>query len=131
MSIYIPKNHQQCAVCCQPFFNDHSAIHFELTADGGVVGQIVPTKKVQGYQGVMQGGVIATLHDAAMTHCLFARDVCAMTARLDVRYIKPIPLNSVIQLQAHCLMEKRGVYLMQSRIFIGRDCYSSAEAKFM
>ncbi|KGY12969.1 thioesterase [Vibrio tubiashii] len=131
MSIHIPKNHQQCAVCCQPFFNDHSAIRFELTADGGVVGQIVPTKKVQGYQGVMQGGVIATLHDAAMTHCLFARDVCAMTARLDVRYIKPIPLNSVIQLQADCLMKKRGVYLMQSHIFIGGDCYSSAEAKFM
>ncbi|WP_411814704.1 hypothetical protein [Grimontia hollisae] len=28
-----------------------------------------------------------------MTHCLFARDVCVMTARLDVRFIKPIPLN--------------------------------------
>ncbi|EGR3990315.1 PaaI family thioesterase [Vibrio cholerae] len=131
MSINAPKNHQQCAVCCHPFFNDDSAIQFQLTADGGVVGQIVPTKKVQGYQGVVQGGVIATLHDAAMTHCLFARDVNAMTARLDVRYLKPIPLNSVIQVQAHCLMEKRGMYLMQSRILIGEDCYSSAEAKFM
>ena len=131
MSFYIPQNHQQCAVCCQPFFNHHSAIHFTLMADGGVVGEIVPTEKVQGYQDVMQGGVISTLHDTAMTHCLFVRDVCAMTARLDVRFIKPIPLNSVIRVQAHCLKSKRGMYLMQSSIFLDGFCYSTAEAKFM
>lgn len=131
MSIHIPKHHQQCAVCCQPFFNHDTAIQFTLMSDGGVQGEIVPTEKVQGYQGVMQGGVITTLHDTAMTHCLFSRNVCAMTAQLDVRFIKPIPLNTVIQVQAHSLKSKRGMHLLQSNIYVDGHCYSKAEAKFM
>ena len=131
MSIHTPKNHQQCAICCRPFFNHHTAIQFILMSDGGVQGEIVPTEKVQGYQGVMQGGAITTLHDSAMTHCLFSRDVCAMTARLDIRFIKPIPLNTVIQVQAHCLKSKRGMHLLQSNIYVDGQCYSKAEAKFM
>ncbi|GMQ47246.1 hypothetical protein VB10N_22450 [Vibrio sp. 10N] len=94
-------------------------------------GQTVPTEQVQGYQGVMQGGSITTLHDTAMTHCLFSRDVHAMTAQLNVRFIKPIPLYTLIQVKAHCLTHKRGVYLLQSRIYIDGECYSRAEGKFM
>ncbi|CAM2767994.1 PaaI family thioesterase [Vibrio mytili] len=131
MSIQIPNNHQQCAVCCQPFFNHHTVIHFTLMSDGGVQGEIVPTEKVQGYQDVMQGGAISALHDTAMTHCLFARDVCAMTAQLEVRFIKPIPLNTVIQVEAHCVKSKRGMYLLKSDIYVDGQCYSKAEAKFM
>lgn len=131
MSITIPESHLHCAVCSKPFFSHESGLTFTLMADGGVVAETVPSDKVQGYQGVMQGGAIAALHDAAMTHCLFAHNVCAMTARLDVRFIKPISLNSVIQVQAHCVKSKRGMYLMQSRIFIDGHCYSEAEAKFM
>ncbi|MGF1751759.1 PaaI family thioesterase [Vibrio cionasavignyae] len=131
MSIHTPKNHQHCTVCCLPFFNHNTVIHFTLMPDGGVQSKIVPTEKVQGYQGVMQGGVITTLHDTAMTHCLFSRHVYAMTAQLDVRFIKPIPLNTAIQVQAHCLKSKRGVHFLQSSIYVNGQCYSKAEAKFM
>lgn len=131
MSIEPPKNHQQCSVCCAPFFNHNTTIQFDLMLDGGIQGEIVPTERVQGYQGVMQGGAIATLHDTAMTHCLFSRGVHAMTAQLNVRYIKPIPLDTLIQVKAHCLKQKRGMYLLQSCIYVAGECYSKAEAKFM
>lgn len=131
MSIHAPKNHQHCAVCCQPFFNAHDTIQFTAMPSGGVNGQIVPTEKVQGYQGVMQGGAISALHDTAMTHCLFAQGISAMTAKLEVRFIKPIPLNSSIRVEAHCIKSKRGMYLLESEIYVGDQCYSKAEAKFM
>ncbi|KJY81870.1 thioesterase [Vibrio galatheae] len=131
MFIHTPINHQQCAVCCQPFFNSHSVIQFRVMSDGGVLGEIVATEKVQGYQGVMQGGAISALHDTAMTHCLFSRNVCAMTAQLNVRFIKPVPLHTLIQVEAHCVKSKRGLYVLQSSIFINGQCYSTAEAKFM
>lgn len=91
----------------------------------------MPTEKVQGYDGVMQGGAIAALHDTAMTHCLFSREVHAMTAQLNVRFIKPIPLGTLVQVEAHCLRQKRGMYLLQSSINVNGECYSRAEAKFM
>lgn len=131
MFSHTPENHQQCAVCCQSFFNQQSAIRFTLLPDGGVRGEIVATEKVQGYLGVMQGGTICALHDAAMTHCLFFRDVCAMTAQLDVRFLKPVPLHRLIRVEAHCLESKRGIYVLQSRIDVDGDCCSRAHAKFM
>lgn len=99
--------------------------------DGGVQGEVVATNKVQGYQGVMQGGAITTLHDSAMTHCLFSGGIHAMTAQLNVRFMKPVPLHTPIQVQAHCLTQKRGLYLLQSSIYVDGECYSKAEAKFM
>lgn len=131
MSIQIPENHQQCSVCCQPFFSRHTVIDFTLTSDGGVEGKIVPTEKVQGYQDVMQGGLITTLHDSAMTHCLFAQNIHAMTAQLNVRFLKPIPLNSVVWVKAHCLNSKQRMHTLQSDIYVNGVCHSRAEAKFM
>lgn len=52
-----------------------------------------------------------------------------MTVRLDVRFIKLILLDSVIQVQS--LKSKQGMYLMLSSIIIDGLCYSTAEAKFM
>lgn len=131
MSILIPQHHQQCAVCCLPFFNDDNVIQFNVMPNGGVKGQIIPTDKVQGYQGVMQGGIISALHDAAMTHCLFALNLCAMTVKLDVRFIKPIPIKSLVTVKAYCLKSKRGLHVLESLISIDGQCYSKAEAKFM
>ncbi|WP_274880046.1 PaaI family thioesterase [Vibrio harveyi] len=131
MSHHNPKNHQQCAVCCQPFFNASDTVQFSQMPNGGVQCEIVPTEKVQGYQGVMQGGAICALHDTAMTHCLFAQKICAMTAKLKVRFIKPVPLNAIIRVEAHCVKSKRGMFLLQSEIYVGEQCYSKAEAKFM
>ncbi|MGY5538346.1 PaaI family thioesterase [Vibrio brasiliensis] len=131
MTIHKPKNHQQCAICCQPFFNHHTKIHFIAMPNGGVQGEIVATEAAQGYQGVMQGGTISALHDTAMTHCLFSQHVCAMTAQLDVRFIHPIPLNTLLRVEAICIKHRRGLYLLESTIYVDGQCHSKAEAKFI
>jgi uncharacterized protein (TIGR00369 family) len=59
-------------------------------ADSTVSARFVGRPELEGYPGLLHGGVIAALIDGAMTNCLFARGVCAVTAELNVRYLAGI-----------------------------------------
>ena len=71
MKVFIPHNHRRCQVCSQGFFSD-SPICFEAVGDNEnlakyeSVAKIVPTDKAEGYDGIMQGGIVTALHDSAM-----------------------------------------------------------------
>ena len=81
--------HPFCLVCSQsnPMglglkFNSHD--------DGSVSTSFLGHFALEGFQGCLHGGLIASLLDGAMTNCLFARGLVAMTAELKVRYRKPV-----------------------------------------
>ncbi|MDA0148976.1 PaaI family thioesterase [Vibrio sp. LaRot3] len=130
MTFLIPQSHCQCVVCSQPFFGEQT-IQFELTQTGSVQAQIVASDKVQGYQGVMQGGLISALHDSAMLHCLFSLGVEAMTASIDVRFHHPVPLQKPIVIQARLVNQKRKLYQLESHIYCGEQLCSSAKSRFI
>lgn len=127
----LPSNHQNCAVCCQPFFSDQQIIDFTHLADGSVQTTITATEKMQGYQGVMQGGLISTLHDTAMTHCLFAHNIQALTASLNVRFIQTVPLHTTLCVTAKMIKRTKRFFALESRIEAEGVICSTAEAKFM
>lgn len=131
MFIQHPPHHCHCAVCCEPFFSNQQSIEFQSLNDDRVTAQIVATEKMQGYRGVMQGGLISTLHDAAMTHCLFAKGISAMTAELTVRYLSPVPLYQPLTIEASLIKQRRTIYYLSSSIFCAEQCLSTATAKFM
>ncbi len=43
--------------------------------EGGVIGYYKPNNLMEGYAGILHGGVAAALLDSAMTNCLFANHV--------------------------------------------------------
>jgi len=130
MTFTIPQRHCQCVVCRQPFFGEQT-LQFETTQTGAVQAQIVASDKVQGYQGVMQGGLISTLHDSAMLHCLFSLGVEAMTASIDVRFHHPVPINTPIVIQARLVSQRRKLYQLESYIYCGEQLCSSAKSRFI
>ncbi|GAB2644936.1 PaaI family thioesterase [Vibrio panuliri] len=130
MSVQIPRNHAQCVICQQPFFTDH-VIEFQPTAQGVVRAEIVATSQVQGYVGVMQGGLVTALHDSAMLHCLFAEGVTAMTAKLETRFHHPVPIGETLIVEAKHVMSKRNVHYLQSEVRCGETLCSSAKSQFI
>jgi len=86
---------------------------------------------VQGYQGVMQGGLISTLHDTAMTHCLFEHNIQALTASLNVRFIQTVPLHTELCVSAKLIKQTKRIFLLESWIKAEGVICSTAEAKFM
>ncbi|ANU38962.1 PaaI family thioesterase [Vibrio scophthalmi] len=124
------KSHCQCAVCCQPFFSEQ-CIEFIPTNTHSVQATIVATQEVQGYDGVMQGGLVTTLHDSAMLHCLFNLDITAMTASLEVRFHQPIPIGQTLYVQARWVKSKRRLHWLSSEIWCNGVLCSSASSRFM
>lgn len=86
---------------------------------------------MQGYQGMLHGGVIAALLDSAMTHCLFHNGVRGVTGDLHVRFVEPVPCDSTLVIQAR--IASRNPPLFYLRAEMRRDCQvmAWAEAKFI
>ena len=91
--------HRACLLCGDK--NPWSLrLTFEPHDEGGVRTTFEPHERLQGYDGMLHGGVAAALLDSAMTHCLFHRGVRAVTADLRVRYPHPVPMGSRVGLRA-------------------------------
>jgi len=64
-------------------------------------------KRYTGPPGYCHGGIIATILDDAMGKMNKLRDVLAMTSRMTVDYLKPVPLYKPLRVEAR-EMHKRG-----------------------
>jgi acyl-coenzyme A thioesterase PaaI-like protein len=71
---------------CSPSNAAGLAVHFNMASDGSVTALYCGLPEVEGYPGLLHGGVIAALLDGAMTNCLFAHGTVALTVELNVRY---------------------------------------------
>ena len=86
---------------------------------------------LQGYRGILHGGIVATLLDAAMTHCLFHQGIEAVTGDLQVRYLKQIPFNADLDIRARLVSSFSPLYKLESEITVGNQVMARAKAKFM
>jgi uncharacterized protein (TIGR00369 family) len=76
-------------------------LEFEAdTETGRVTGRFKLAKEYQGSMGMLHGGIIALLLDEAMGKVCKLSDARAVTAELSVRYLKPIPVDKEIVVEA-------------------------------
>jgi uncharacterized protein (TIGR00369 family) len=65
-----------------------------------IVGRFVLGERYQGGAGMAHGGIIALLLDEAMGKVCRFRDVRAVTAELNVQYLKPVKVSEEIVVEA-------------------------------
>ncbi len=82
------REHPMCIVC-SPHNPNGLKLRFVVQADGAVVAVFDCLPALQSYPDVLHGGVIATILDSAMVYALFAIDIVAVTATIEVRYRAP------------------------------------------
>ncbi len=66
-----------------------------------IVGKLILGETYQGGGGMAHGGIIATLLDEAMGKVCRFRDVHAVTAELNVQYLKPVKVDEEIVVQGY------------------------------
>jgi len=64
-------------------------------------------KRYTGPPGYCHGGIIATILDDAMGKLCKLRQVIAVTSKMTVEYVKPVPLHKPLRVESHEL-SKRG-----------------------
>lgn len=60
----------------------------------------------EGYNGVVHGGVIATILDEAMAKIILIQGLAAVTADMNIRYRKPLPIGLKVKVTGEITMQK-------------------------
>jgi len=75
--------------------------------------------------------MIASLLDGAMTNCLFAHGLVAMTAELKVRYRKPVFIGQEMTIRAWITRSQPPLHLLEAELKQEGCIKAIASAKFM
>jgi len=106
-------------------------LKIDFKNDGTLVAEFFCHERYQGFDGMLHGGIMAALMDAAMTQCLMGHEVVAYTARLNARYIKPVKLGQYINI--HCGIERvryGKLYELSAQITQDDRICATAQASF-
>ncbi len=122
--------HRRCVVCGH--VNGRAPrLHFAVTDDGRVQATFQPDVTHEGYNGILHGGVISTLLDAAMTNCLFAHGRCGLTAELCVRFRHPVLTTTPLRLRAWVERASPPLFVLRAQIEQEGRLRATAVGKFM
>ena len=122
--------HRRCVVCGH--VNGRAPrLHFAVTDDGRVQATFQPDVTHEDYNGILHGGVISTLLDAAMTNCLFAHGRCGLTAELCVRFRHPVLTTMPLRLRAWVERASPPLFVLRAQIEQEGRLRATAVGKFM
>lgn len=122
--------HPNCIICGTD--NPWSlGLTFSPDSAGKIRAVFKGREELQGYDGIMHGGIIAALLDSTMTNCLFRSGIRALTGELNIRYKKPIPAKAEIELIAEIISEKPPLYIIEAVINCDSRLMAKASAKFI
>ncbi|MFW6106927.1 MAG: PaaI family thioesterase [bacterium] len=122
--------HPQCVVCG----NKSSCalgLRFRLLDNGSVEAKFDCPDRFQGYPSLLYGGVISSLLDRAITNCLFAHGVMAVTAELRIRFRHPVRTDTSSTITARITRCSPPLYIGQAELQQGGRVTSTATGKFM
>jgi uncharacterized protein (TIGR00369 family) len=122
--------HGRCVVCGH--VNGHTPrLRFAVADDGSVQATFQPDPAYEGYSGILHGGVISTLLDAAMTNCLFAHGRCGLTAELCVRFRHPVVSDTPLRLRACVERSSPPLFVLRAELWQANQLRVTAVGKFL
>ena len=107
-------------------------VSFRLEGDV-CLGEFTPNENHVGFDGVTHGGIIYSALDDVMANWLFLRGARGYTARCEVRYRDPLPIDQEIRLEGRLKSKKSKVVVLQG-LAIRTDndvVVAECEASFM
>jgi len=122
--------HPLCIVCSQSAENG-LGLRFSLCDDGCIQARFECQSRFQGYEGILHGGITSSLLDGAMTNCLFAHGIVAVTAEMTVRFRHPIELDVTAAIGAHIVRSQPPLHIVEAEIIQAGQLMAKATGKFM
>ncbi len=122
--------HPNCVVCS--LANTRGLqLDFVSGDNGSVTATFNCNEALEGYQGVMHGGIVSSILDGAMSHCMFARGKTAVTAEMSTRFRHPILIRQMATVSARIERSSHPLYLMEAKIVQAGQVKATATGKFL
>lgn len=124
------QNHPKCFACGSA--NGHGlGLEFRVAQDGAVEATFPCQPVFAGYPGMLHGGIICTLLDGAMTNCLFACGLAAVTVDMHVRFRHPVTVSLPAMVRAWRESEGSPVHRLAAEVLQGEQVVATATARFI
>ena len=121
--------HPKCVVCS--FVNGNGLhLEFDVADNGSVTSTFKCEKAFEGYPGVLHGGVISSILDGAMGHCMFARGQAAVTVEMTTRFRHPVVTGMEATVSARIVRTSHPLYLLEAEIIQDGETKATAKGKF-
>lgn len=92
-------------------------LHLQFEAEGeGVISRVTLKPEVQGWKEVAHGGIVMALLDEAMAHAAGLAGHRGMTASVNVRFRKPVPIGAPIELRGKVMWQRRNVLGLEASV---------------
>ncbi|MDI1247531.1 MAG: PaaI family thioesterase [Lacunisphaera sp.] len=124
------REHPGCFACGDPAAGG-LGLKFKIAVPGGVEARWTCPAGGESYPGIMHGGMVATLLDAAMVHALFARGITARTGELRIRYRRPVSSGSPVTIRGWLVRACGPLFMLQAELQQDDSLCAEARAKFM
>jgi acyl-coenzyme A thioesterase PaaI-like protein len=112
--------------------NEHGLrLVFSMADDGDVTASLDCHPTYQGFPGIVHGGVLAAMLDSAMSNCMFARKIDAVTAEMTVRYSQPVRIHGTAVVRARIDKSTSRLHFLSAEILQNGVVAAAATAKFM
>jgi uncharacterized protein (TIGR00369 family) len=108
-------------------------VHFDRAADAdGVLARLNLAPVYQGWRGIAHGGIVMALLDEAMAHAAGFAGHRGVTASVNVRFRKPVPLERPIEVRGRVAWQRRNVLGVEASILdAGGQLLAHAEGHFV
>lgn len=116
-----------CGPCNQRGMN----LAFFRGSDGWTEARLSAGTHLQGYPRMMHGGVVSLLLDAAMTHCLFQEGCTAVTARMEVKFRRPVEVDADVRVRARLVRASPPAYQLRAELLQDGRVKASALGLFV
>ena len=127
------NNSKMCFVCGVKNTYGLNAFFYE-TDTNELVAVIKPGQEHQGYPGRLHGGIAAAVLDETIGRTITMgkeKEVWGVTLELNIKYLKPIPLDEEIKVVAKLIEDKR-VFKGTGKIILSNgDIAAEAEGKYL
>ena len=122
--------HSTCVVCGRK--NPQGMkLPFRICKDGSIKARFFCNQLLQGYPGLMHGGVTTAILDGAMMNCLFAHGKIAVTGALTVRFLSPLAVKQAATVRARIKKSISVWHILESELLQGKRVVAKGTAKFM
>lgn len=124
------QGHERCVVCA-PSHPLGLRVEYQVAEDGVVHAEFACHKVFQGYPGQLHGGVITALLDGAMTNCLFAHGIEAVTGELTVRFLRPVVTDRLAAVSARLTRVSHRLHILEAELIQEHVTVARAQGKFL
>ena len=124
------EEHRFCFACGAEN-PDGLALEFMTSKDDEISAIFTPKRMYQGYDGMLHGGIVCTLLDAAMTRLLMNNGIAAVTAELNVRFKKPVPIGEALIVRARIEKRRERFFQLSADITMSGSVAAVATGRFL